>query len=252
MSDSVLTQEEKFRFDLQGFLVLREVLSAQECKRLSDLADEIWPSQPEDGHYRRTGKISQWHKEFLDLIDHPRVLPYLRELLGNRLRLDHDYCIFMKQAELRHSLHGGPRLFESDHWYHYQDGVMRNGLTVATWCLTDARKGDGGFACVPGSHKSNFLRFLPRDVAQFDRDEDYVYQPELLAGDVLIFTEALVHGTKSWQSAAERRALLYKYSPGNSTWALRPYSASDYPEATEQQKRLLAPPSVESHAAVVQ
>ena len=53
-------------------------------------------------------------------------------------------------------IHGGPMRYESDHRYHYHDGVMRNGLMVATWVLNDA-DGDGGFVCIPGSHKTNFI-----------------------------------------------------------------------------------------------
>ena len=58
--------------------------------------------------------------------------------------------------------------------------------------------GAGGFVCVPGSHKSNFLQHMPRDVARFERDVDWVVQPSMAAGDVLIFTEALIHGTATW------------------------------------------------------
>jgi len=68
-------------------------------------------------------------------------------------------------------------------------------------------------------------------------------QPELLAGDVLIFTEALIHGTAAWKAAHERRTLLYKYSPPHSSWAIQPYDVSRYPNASEQQRRLMAPPS---------
>ena len=246
-----LTDEERFRFDLQGFLVIKNVLSPGECDQLWRLADEIWPETPEDGPFRRTGTISRWHVDFLNLIDHPKVLPYLIELMGSRLRIDHDYCIFMKKGATRNYLHGGPRLFETDHWYQYQDGRMRNGLTVATWVLSDANPGDGGFTCIPGSHKTNFLEFMPRDVAQFEREADYVHQPVLNAGDVLIFTEALIHGTATWTADHERRALLYKYSPPHSTWNIKPYDISAYPDATNQQKRLMAPPSVERHPPVV-
>ena len=37
-----MTPEEKFRFDLQGFLVVKDVLSADEVDALNKLADEVW------------------------------------------------------------------------------------------------------------------------------------------------------------------------------------------------------------------
>lgn len=247
---SALTDEDKFLFDLRGYLVVRNVLATHECEELIALADEAWPRQPDDGPYRRS-VISHWGQAFVDLMDHERLLPYLIELLGSRLRIDHDYCIFMRKQAKHNPLHGGPWRYEGDHWYRYHDGVMRNGLTVATWNLTDVGPGDGGFVCVPGSHKTNFLQHMPRDVARFERQADWVVQPSLNAGDVLIFTEALIHGTAQWNADHERRTLLYKYSPPHSTWSKRPYDLASYPDATPQQQRLMAPPSVEAHPRVV-
>ena len=250
--NSVMTDEEKFRFDLQGFIVIKDVLTRAECEGLIAIADEAWPRKPEDAPFRRREAITLWHKRYVELMDHPKILPYLIELIGGRLRIDHDYCIFMRKDGSKNMLHGGPRLFESDHWYYYNDGVMRNGLTVATWNLTDVAEGDGGFSCIPGSHKTNFLKLMPRDVARFERDVDYVIQPTMNAGDVLIFTEALIHGTAVWTADHERRALLYKYSPPHSTWRIDPYDIEQYGDVTPQQRRLMAPPSIEHHPPVVE
>lgn len=247
----MFTEEEKFRFDLQGFIVLRGVLTRAECTLLSKLSDTAWPRQPGDGAFRRTEAISRWGGAFLNLIDHPCVLPYLVELIGPRLRADHDYCIFMRSGADGQNIHGGPMRYESDHWYHYHDGVMRNGLMVATWVLNDAEPGDGGFVCIPGSHKTNFIDAVPRDVLTQEYRPDYVIQPELRAGDVLLFTEALIHGTATWRGSQERRALLYKYSPPHSSWAKVPYNLQHYPNASPQQQRLMAPASVEDHAKVL-
>lgn len=247
-----LTDEDKFQFDLQGFLILRGVLSPEDCADYCRLADELWPRQADDGLTRRRDDMSRnWGQRFVDLMDHPRVLACMVELMGRQLRIDHDYCIFMGKGAKRGNLHGGPRLFETDHWYRYQDGVMRNGLTVVTYNLTDAPAGAGGFTCIPGSHKTNYLELLDPAVQRFERDAPYVYQPPMAAGDVLIFTEALVHGTGVWHADHERRVLLYKYSPPHSTWRIEPYNLHDFPDATERQKRLMAPPSVQAHPPVV-
>ena len=74
--------------------------------------------------------------------------------------------------------------------------------------------------------------------------------PALEKGDLLIFTEALVHGTVNWRSAAPRRTLLYKYSPGYSCWMpdeqLAPLRAL---ASSELQHQLLRAPSVGAPAA---
>ncbi|HIG40584.1 MAG TPA: hypothetical protein EYQ14_08610 [Gammaproteobacteria bacterium] len=247
-----MSDEEKFKFDIQGFIVIPDVLSHDECDHYSRLADETWPRQPSDPAFRRKDFISEWGQPFIDLMDHPVVLEYVVELVGRKVRIDHEYCLFMDKSDSKMQLHGGPRLFETDHWYYYQDGTMRNGLTVVTYNLTPSPEGAGGFTCIPGSHKSNFIRNLPDDVRDFRRSEPYVVQPALNRGDVLIFTEALIHGTAPWQLAHERRTLLYKYSPPHSSWSKLRYDPDKYPDLTNRQRRLMQPPSVEDHRRVVE
>ena len=178
-SRPALTDEQKFLFDLEGYLVLPGVLSAAECDALSDLADEVWPRQAGDGPFRRAEAVSEWGQPFLDLMDHPAVLPVLAALIGSRLRIDHDYCIFMQPGAPSQPIHGGPRRIETDHWYYYSDGIMRNGLTVATFALSDSSEGDGGFVCIPGSHKTNFMRNLPEAVRDQTEQPHYVRNPPL-------------------------------------------------------------------------
>ena len=251
-----MSPEEKFMFDLEGYLVVRGVLAAAEVERLNQLADEVWPGEYDEKGMRGTGAVSAWGPDFLNLIDHPGLIPYLLELMGPKFRIDHDYSIFMRQGGYRGGrLHGGPQggtHLEADHWYRYHNGIMRNGLTVFTYCLSPAGPGDGGFGCIPGSHKSNFVEHIPQEVRAFERPAHYVAQPVVEAGDVIIFTEALVHGTLPWKGIQERRALLYKYSPPHSSWMKKPYDLADYPDATPQQRRLMAPPSVEDHDKVIQ
>ena len=250
-----MTPEEKFTFDLEGYLVLKNVLSGEEVDELNALADEVFGTEYEEGSRRHGSQVSRWGPAAQQLIDHPGIVPYLIELLGPKFRIDHDYCIFMRQGEARGGLHGGPAgglAYEGDHWYRYQDGVMRNGLTVFTYCLTPARAGDGGFGCIPGSHKSNLVAHLPPEVRRWERPAHYVKQVEAEAGDVIIFTEALVHGTMAWTAEHERRALLYKYSPGHSAWSQNYYNPDDYPDATEQQRRIMEPPSVGRRSDSVQ
>ena len=150
-----MTGEEKFQVDLEGYLIIKNVLSEDEVAEMNDIIDNS----------ERQGPPSLWGEPFKRLIDHPKILPYLIDLLGPHVRLDHDYAIFMDEGQKGGRLHGGedgggPGGPEGDHWYKYRDGIMRNGLCVMTYNLADAPEGAGGFACIPGSHKSNFcVRF---------------------------------------------------------------------------------------------
>ena len=234
-----MTPEEKFIIDLEGYMVFKNVLSADEIAELNAFIDGKSPK----------GRPSLWGEPFKKLIDHPKVLPYLLELIGPYVRLDHDYAIFMDKGDRMGGLHGGEDGgraggSEGDHWYKYRDGIMRNGLCVVSYMLADAAEGDGGFACIPGSHKSNFTAEVPADVRKYERRPHYVVQPAVKAGDVVFFTEALVHGTIPWSAAHQRRSLLFKYSPGHSAWSSDYPKAEDYGEISERQRRLLLPPSI--------
>ena len=80
---------------------------------------------------------------------------------------------------------------------------------------------------------------------ELKRLESYVVQPIAKAGDVLLFTGALVHDTRLWQAKHERRTFLYKYSPGHISYSQNYYNADDYFNPTDQQRRILSPPSAD-------
>lgn len=245
-----MTPEEKFMFDLDGFLVVKGVLTADEVANLNAVSDRVFPRDYTDGDdskgwvkVRRATFVSQWDRACQNLLDHPKIVPYLVELLGPKFRIDHDYAIFMQTDSGGGNLHGYPEL-GAHRYYQYRDGEVRCGLTVVTFCLAPAKQGDGGFVCIPGSHKSNFAVYLPEDVRTMKRLPHYVYQPEVAAGDVIIFTEALSHGTRRWTGEQERRVFLFKFNPGHMTNKEKSYNPQDYFDPTEQQVRIMSGPSV--------
>ncbi len=239
-----MTLEEKFIFDLQGYIVVKNVLSQAEVDELNAIADQKMADQEEvNNGLKIPRRVSLWGKPFQNLFDHPNMIPYLSELLGPQFRADHDYGIFMRQGGRKGGLHGGDHR-AGTHYYKYRDGVMRNGLTVVVYFLAPAPPGSGGFCCVPGSHKSNFALNVPEDVRSFKCIPHYLANPSAETGDALIFTEATMHGTLPWTAENERRTLLYKFTPGHVSYASIYYNHDDYEDLTEQQKRVLTPPSV--------
>ena len=238
-----MTPEEKFIFDLQGYIVVKNVLSQAEVDELNAIADQKMadPEEMSNG-LKIPRRVSLWGKPFQNLFDHPNMIPYLSELLGPQFRADHDYGIFMRQGGRKGGLHGGDHR-AGTHYYKYRDGVMRNGLTVVVYFLAPAPPGSGGFCCVPGSHKSNFALNVPEEVRSFKCIPHYLANPSAETGDALIFTEATMHGTLPWTAENERRTLLYKFTPGHVSYASTYYNHDDYEDLTEQQKRVLTPPS---------
>jgi hypothetical protein len=238
-----MTDEERYLFDLRGYLVIPGVLAEEEVAQLNALIDGRELTPPDVSvESQRFGGFLGWDPRFRDLIDHPRILPYLLEMLGPALRLDHAYGIKMREGSPGLNLHGGGTPYDPAQYYHYRNERMYCGLTVVTWALSDALEGQGGFCCVPGSHKSNVA--LPAPIRNHSHNPGCTVAVPMRAGDVLIFTEALTHGTLPWTAPHHRRSLLYKYSPGHQTWGRGSYGEDVRDQATEKQRLLLEPPYV--------
>jgi hypothetical protein len=245
MTFGPMSDAERFRFDLQGFLVRRAVLSPGDVAALNAAVEVLdLPRPGSDIASQRFAGFLPIARRFRDLMDHPAVLEIVRETCGPNVRLDHVYGIVMGKQTAGLGLHGGGTPFDPAQHYRVDAGRIRTGLMAAQWALVDHPPGGGGFMCVPGSHKSGFP--LP---ATFDRE--LAVQVPLHAGDVVVFTEALTHGTLPWQGDEQRRTLLYKYSPGNSAYSHVQWPAELVDACTARQRLLLQPPSVGGHRPVV-
>lgn len=200
-----------------------------------------------------------WSKAYRDLIDNETMLPILQEVLGNPawghapahmpeelrplIRLDHDNVHFKTGRQPTDGpdkgggLHGGP-----SNWH-----------VTCVYELKTVGPGDGGFGCVAGTHKpANEQKLLNIegdwrwnwcDTEWTSRlpnwDEDVpVHRVEARAGDCILFTEKLKHGTIPWSGSDERRTLFYKYVPYGMHHGDAGYDTND-PELTERQKQIL-------------
>lgn len=224
-----VSEEEKYYFDLRGYLVVRAVLTANEiaqCNAAIDhFADRI---DHYDGSLSRGSKAlagatsrrqltgmlgwpSPFREPFRKLLVHPTVVSRLNEFSGKGFRLDHGPLLINAATGTEgHTLHGSGQPHSPATWYHQQNGkIYCQGITVA-WQLTDCKAGAGGFALVPGSHKTR--EPTPDGVISVEEDMGLVVQPEMKAGDVLFFAETATHGTLPWKGENERRSVLYKYA----------------------------------------
>ena len=255
---------EKYLFDLQGYIVLEGVLSEAEVARANEAVD-----RHADRIRERSGELSlsgdsaalrgttgrgdlggllgwekPWCDPFREMLVHPRVVACLNVILGPGWRLDHNGgLISMRKGAEGHLLHGssGPG-FDRHQYYHFQDGQMHNGLTVAAWQLTDSNPGDGGLCLIPGSHKGNYA--CPQEVRKWLAHREIVRQVACKAGDVVIFTEAVTHGTLPWTADHDRRSVLFRMSPGNLAYATgyNPWPEEMLVGMTPEQRAVLEPP----------
>jgi len=263
------TEAERYLFDLNGYIVIRQMLTPTEVGALNQAIDRLPPETRGDrsvhahrgfvtpaahripkGDDAPNGSLGMldWGPKFRALVGHQNLIPYLVALLGENFRLDHFYAVFQRDlggAGVPNPLHNGAVPFDPASYYLVRDGRLYNGMIVVSIALTDAPAGAGGFCCVPGSHKSNFP--LPTALHDLEGTGSIARQVPLQAGDALLFTEALTHGALAWRGAAERRALLFKYCPGHIQWDCETLPTGSH-EWTAEQRRILRQPFVRGRA----
>jgi hypothetical protein len=240
---SAMTDEERYLFDLRGFLVIPNALNAAELSALNGIMDEqiACAVKPDTRKHRFGPTMLHWGKPYRQLIDHPAIMPYIRELVGPNPRLDHDYSEIIRQGVPGGGLHGGGAVSDFSCSFTFAGGQMRCGLIAVAFNLHDVNPGDGGFAAVPGSHKANHP--IPQQWIEVRENHPCVIPVTGPAGTAIIFSEALTHGTLPWRGAQERRTLFYKFSPSSLSWASEYYDAESYPDLTPNQRAMLEPPN---------
>jgi hypothetical protein len=260
-----MNEEEKYLFDLNGYLVIKDVLASDEialCNQsvdqhtdqIRERVDELslsGGSEPLKGITGRgdlggmLGWEKPWSQPFRELLAHPKIVPYLNEILGVGFRMDHNPgLITMRKGAEGHVFHGssGPS-FDPHQYYVFKNGKIHCGLTVVAWQFSDVNPDDGGLCLIPGSHKCNFS--CPQPMKHHQKYQEHIRQITCKAGDVVIFTEAVTHGTLPWKAGHQRRSLLFRYSPGNLAYARSYYPSWPEPslqDLTAEQLSVLEPP----------
>ena len=230
-----MDERERYCWDLTGYLIVRQVLKADELAAANVAVDanmDCLVKTPDNGGagastiLRGSGRTSLKNAlelesphcdPFRKMLVHPQVVQRLNVMCGKGFRHDHGSWVFHSEKGTEGlTLHGQGEPHRPVVAYHHQNGQPYcNGVTV-TWQLADCKAGDGGFVCVPGSHKARYP--MPAGVRTCEDDLGVVLQPELQAGDVLFFMDgAQTHGTLTWKSSTPRRSVLFKYASRTAT-----------------------------------
>lgn len=239
-----MNEYQHYLFDLQGFLVVPEALTPEQVAGLNRMADETLAQEPDPELRTKRFSPLPWGQAYFELLDNPPITPLLAEMLGDGFRMDHSYVDVIRTGlgPIGATLHGGATPFDPSQYYLFRNGAMFNGLTVVAYNLKDVGPGDGGFGCIPGSHKSNYP--APKDWLDLENPAPCATAVPGPAGSAIIFTEALTHGTLPWRGAEERRTLFLKYCPKHMAWSRNYPTGNEQEELTEDQRRVLRTPGI--------
>ncbi len=244
-----MTEEQKYLFDLQGYVILENVLPPsyiEECNAVLDRIEALGPddypegviqSKPRTESELYISNIVEADPLFHRLIDVPEVIDLIREVSLGLFRLNHAYGIYHWGKGYTY-LHMAGTPIHPKASYMCQNGQIFSVLTKAAFPVQNHDVEDGCFAVIPGSHKANFTR------PWGDHPDE---NPPLIPvpaqpGDAIIFTEALTHGSVVNYSGRARRSLYCCYSVGYMPdWTKMGLTFSDkfLGELTEAQREIV-------------
>ena len=231
---SGLSEYEKWFFDLNGYIMLPAVIGQEKLSRMLELGD-AWHDVPDDQlppPLRSYGYETQedtraiarsidniiYHDDvFQQLVVNPNIMRAVLALTGNRPQLL--AASFTKNYQHNcdldfHEGHDGG-LLNPANTYQCENGQVFATFVNAAVSLVDIPEGAGGFVCVPGSHKSRLP--CPKEVSLYD-GVPLVQHVSVRAGDCILFTELMRHGTRRWTLQNPRRTVFIRYCTSYASW----------------------------------
>jgi phytanoyl-CoA hydroxylase len=156
------------------------------------------------------------HPAFERLVDDPRIVAPMRELIGTER-----VALFTDKLNLKRPREGSRFQWHQDspYWAHFCQHLDQLPNVMLT--LDDADEANGCFRLIPGSHARGLLPGregegvlgpLFTHPAQFD--ERRAVAAAVPAGSLVFFSPHSVHGSQPNRSDRPRRALVLTYQPG--------------------------------------
>ncbi len=220
----LLADEERERFERDGFLMVRGALDAGLIDRLKLVADR------EDAEYRARPDVGRYHvlnqhdligrdPVYLDLVDLPTAFPKVFGVLGWHIQLFHTQLIVTPPAPSA-AVRGGYGWHQDNNRMNLDlETVPQPRVSVKVgYFLTDLPEaGMGNLCVVPGSHH------LGRPAFPIGEQPPGAVEVTAEAGDGILFDRRLWHSASANHSDQPRVFLTVGYSY---RW-LRPKSAMD-------------------------
>ncbi len=257
-----MNEEQRYAFDTWGFLVVEDAITPDQVAELKSGADERGADL--NSQHKKDGGF--WSQAYVDLLDVATISPLLDEIYGGtpatglpRFRIDHinihTHGVFNKELAGGTIHNFNQRLLNPEQprelqpLYSERDpetGTFRNGLVAVAYELEDTVCNNGGFCCLPGSHKASYR--VPAEWVDLSKGvHPMIKRIPARPGTAIIFTEALSHGTLPWTVASTRTTLFYKYTSLSEAYASEanffdPADADGWEGVDERKRTILTPP----------
>jgi ectoine hydroxylase-related dioxygenase (phytanoyl-CoA dioxygenase family) len=219
-----LTPAQAAQFDRDGFVVVEDVLDADE---VAAALDEIDPLEAQTDAFLATrpgGRLSILESGAITfsihlvtrsaalrrLAAHPTIAGICHDLVGDDVNLYWDQAVYKKPEK--------PRRFpwHQDNGYTYVEPQQY----LTCWlALTNATEENGCPWVVPGLHRAGTLRHRfvdPLGYECFEHAPDAVVAP-VRAGGIVVFSSLTPHLTGPNVTAAVRKAYILQYAPLGAT-----------------------------------
>jgi len=237
-----------YLFDLNGYFVKKNAITEDQRKKILKWIEDH-PVQESDAGVFEEDQEGKWiggvevhtymgkdgvnyqniiegGEVFEEMIDNPAWIDHVRKYIGPGVtgkNLSLNECLInIRESGGYIGLHSGGHLpwFTSQfkHNQHWNVGQL-NVITA----LEDIGPGDGATTIVPGSHK--VTQPHPHYLRQEDTSQNVVnysgpaaraenmIELYLNAGDALVFTDGVAHGSSDRTNPGQRKIMLYRYCP---------------------------------------
>ena len=210
-----LAADQRFEFDVRGYLRLRAALAADEIDRYRQ-----WMANAETADVkalnegdaealkqqlnRPVSRVVDADPRFCHFLDHPVTQPLLAELLGEDYRhIDND-LYYTYPGYAGGGWHRGVRAHPTGH---VVDGRFVCPMVKVFFCMTDVGPGEGEFVVIPGSHRAAFEIDLKDRI---DLPGQHIFD-DVKTGDVIVFNEGLLHNGRPNRSQRTRKTIIMNF-----------------------------------------
>lgn len=197
-----MVSQPRVSLDNRGFAILKEFCSSAELTKLRDSIRGLEDQEGENAGSEfkrepgciRLANLANKGKAFLDLIDAPKIMPFVRQVLGDQIKLS--------------SINSRTSLPQNDAQpLHADMGAVPDemGFWVCNviWLLDDFTLDNGALRVVPGSHRWNRLP-TGNDLTAAHPDEVILTAP---AGSVIVINAHVWHAGLANRSSNSRTAI---------------------------------------------